>query len=112
MPATEFAITPESGWHRYEDKLLELTTAIDLDGKTLRWLLLSETGGTVLLTKTGAKITVVNDDDDNIAKVEIDTPTDYTALEAGWYYYELWNDSDHNLLLYGDAFLGEGAALV
>lgn len=107
--ATEFAITQEYGWHRYEDKLIALTTSINLVGKTLRWLLLDETGGTVLLTKTSAsgKITVVT----VVATVEIDTPTDYTSLVAGWYYHELWNDTDKSLLVYGDAFLGEGAVL-
>jgi hypothetical protein len=113
----EAAITAEMGWHRYEHKFLDIAilddadAPVDMDTTDLRWLLLTETGGVTILEKLKSlgEITIVNDANDNIARIEIETPDDYDDLEAGWYYHELWDITNNLLLCYGDAFLGEGA---
>ena len=109
----ESPITAAYGWHRFETKALAFTitdasdVAVNLTGVSLQWLLLRQAGDAesrAYINKTSATI---SGGSSNIATVTVDD-SEYDTVEAGYYYYELWDRDNDVLLAYADAVLLPG----
>lgn len=110
--ALEAPITKARNWHRFERKTIDIAVndaagdPVALVEAEMRWLLLRQAGGTILLEKlgSGADLNVVST---NVARIEV-READYDAIAAGVYWHELWNKDTPLLLAYGDAWLLQG----
>ncbi len=104
----EQPITRAADWHRYEAQVLTIAVDTDATMATLRWVLLDRQGGAVLLEKTGDGMDPPVVGGETSVAITIDADTDYTDLEAGVYFHELWDSENADLLAWGDAVLLDG----
>lgn len=108
----EYNITRGFGWKMHEAQDIPLVLLVDASALAMRWVLVRQAGDSAIVlekTRTGAfentEITGAN----LLATVHVDAG-DYAGLEAGVWYYELWDTTNSRLLLFGDVYLGHGIA--